>query len=122
MEFCPSVCSIANVAEPVCRAHTCRGCSKEPAQAVCEGAGSGRLPGLALQEEGAQGGFLGTKWKKYWFVLKMTSLHWYTYQMVSCVMSLSVGAESVDIILAKFQCFIQKCMPLLTGMADKIIG
>lgn len=50
-------------------------------------------------------GFLGTKWKKYWFVLKRTSLYWYTYQMVSCVMSLSVGAESVDILLVKSQCF-----------------
>uniref|UniRef100_A0A8C1UAX9 Connector enhancer of kinase suppressor of ras 3 n=1 Tax=Cyprinus carpio TaxID=7962 RepID=A0A8C1UAX9_CYPCA len=26
-------------------------------------------------------GFLGIKWKKYWFVLKRTSLYWYTNQM-----------------------------------------
>ncbi|XP_056623065.1 connector enhancer of kinase suppressor of ras 3-like isoform X2 [Triplophysa dalaica] len=26
-------------------------------------------------------GFLGMKWKKYWFVLKKTSLYWYTNQM-----------------------------------------
>ncbi|XP_072545590.1 connector enhancer of kinase suppressor of ras 3-like [Salminus brasiliensis] len=26
-------------------------------------------------------GFLGIKWKKYWFVLKKTSLYWYTNQM-----------------------------------------
>ncbi|CAB1340413.1 unnamed protein product [Coregonus sp. 'balchen'] len=26
-------------------------------------------------------GFLGTKWKKYWFVLKKTSLYWYTCQI-----------------------------------------
>ncbi|KAL7873236.1 hypothetical protein AOLI_G00123070 [Acnodon oligacanthus] len=26
-------------------------------------------------------GFLGFKWKKYWFVLKKTSLYWYTNQM-----------------------------------------
>uniref|UniRef100_A0A3B3QEC2 PH domain-containing protein n=2 Tax=Paramormyrops kingsleyae TaxID=1676925 RepID=A0A3B3QEC2_9TELE len=26
-------------------------------------------------------GFLGIKWKKYWFVLKRTSLYWYTSQM-----------------------------------------
>lgn len=30
-------------------------------------------------------GFLGMKWKKYWFVLKKTSLYWYTNQMVSLV-------------------------------------
>lgn len=28
-------------------------------------------------------GFLGIKWKKYWFVLKKTSLYWYANQMVS---------------------------------------
>lgn len=28
-------------------------------------------------------GFLGIKWKKYWFVLKKTSLYWYTNQLVS---------------------------------------
>uniref|UniRef100_A0A665VPJ3 Connector enhancer of kinase suppressor of ras 3-like n=1 Tax=Echeneis naucrates TaxID=173247 RepID=A0A665VPJ3_ECHNA len=28
-------------------------------------------------------GFLGIKWKKYWFVLKKTALYWYTNQMVS---------------------------------------
>lgn len=26
-------------------------------------------------------GFLGSKWKKYWFVLKKTSLYWYTCEM-----------------------------------------
>ena len=28
-------------------------------------------------------GFLGLKWKKYWFVLKKTSLYWYSSQLVS---------------------------------------
>ncbi|KTF71249.1 hypothetical protein cypCar_00045884, partial [Cyprinus carpio] len=28
-------------------------------------------------------GFLGIKWKKYWFVLKRTSLYWYPNQVVS---------------------------------------
>lgn len=28
-------------------------------------------------------GFLGIKWKKYWFVLKKTSLYWYNNQLVS---------------------------------------
>lgn len=28
-------------------------------------------------------GFLGIKWKKYWFVLKRTALYWYTNQLVS---------------------------------------
>lgn len=28
-------------------------------------------------------GFLGIKWKKYWFVLKKTSLYWYSNQLVS---------------------------------------
>jgi len=28
-------------------------------------------------------GFLGIKWKKYWFILKKTSLYWYTNQVVS---------------------------------------
>lgn len=28
-------------------------------------------------------GFLGIKWKKYWFVLKKTSLYWYSNQIVS---------------------------------------
>lgn len=28
-------------------------------------------------------GFLSIKWKKYWFVLKRTSLYWYTNQLVS---------------------------------------
>lgn len=28
-------------------------------------------------------GFLSIKWKKYWFVLKKTSLYWYTSQVVS---------------------------------------
>ena len=27
--------------------------------------------------------FLGLKWKKYWFVLKKTSLYWYSNQLVS---------------------------------------
>lgn len=27
-------------------------------------------------------GFLGIKWKKYWFVLKKTSLYWYTNPQV----------------------------------------
>ncbi len=28
-------------------------------------------------------GFLGIKWKKYWFVLKKTTLYWYPNQVVS---------------------------------------
>lgn len=28
-------------------------------------------------------GFLGIKWKKYWFVLKKTALYWYANQLVS---------------------------------------
>lgn len=28
-------------------------------------------------------GFLGIKWRKYWFVLKRTALYWYTNQLVS---------------------------------------
>lgn len=36
-------------------------------------------------------GFLGIKWKKYWFVLKKTSLYWYTNPQVR---SLSAGARS----------------------------
>lgn len=28
-------------------------------------------------------GFLSIKWKKYWFVLKKTSLYWYANQLVS---------------------------------------
>lgn len=31
--------------------------------------------------------FLGIKWKKYWFVLKKTSLYWYANQMVSAPIS-----------------------------------
>lgn len=27
-------------------------------------------------------GFLGMKWKKYWFVLKKTSFYWYNNQQV----------------------------------------
>lgn len=27
-------------------------------------------------------GFLGMKWKKYWFVLKKTSFYWYSNQQV----------------------------------------
>lgn len=27
-------------------------------------------------------GFLGMKWKKYWFVLKKTSFYWYSSQQV----------------------------------------
>lgn len=27
-------------------------------------------------------GFLGMKWKKYWFVLKRTSFYWYNNQQV----------------------------------------
>lgn len=32
-------------------------------------------------------GFLSIKWKKYWFVLKKTSLYWYTNQVVSIWMA-----------------------------------
>uniref|UniRef100_A0A668ARW0 Connector enhancer of kinase suppressor of ras 3 n=1 Tax=Myripristis murdjan TaxID=586833 RepID=A0A668ARW0_9TELE len=35
-------------------------------------------------------GFLGIKWKKYWFVLKKTSLYWYTNQMVSTLLITSL--------------------------------
>lgn len=28
-------------------------------------------------------GFLGMKWKKYWFVLKKTSFYWYNNQQAS---------------------------------------
>lgn len=35
-------------------------------------------------------GFLGFKWKKYWFVLKKTSLYWYANQMVSAPISITV--------------------------------
>lgn len=34
-------------------------------------------------------GFLSIKWKKYWFVLKKTSLYWYTNQMVSAPISMT---------------------------------
>lgn len=36
-------------------------------------------------------GFLGIKWKKYWFVLKKTSLYWYTNPQVR---SLSAAVRS----------------------------
>lgn len=32
-------------------------------------------------------GFLGIKWKKYWFVLKKTALYWYTNELVSTLSS-----------------------------------
>lgn len=32
--------------------------------------------------------FLGIKWRKYWFVLKKTSLYWYTNQLVSAPISI----------------------------------
>lgn len=38
--------------------------------------------------------FLGFKWKKYWFVLKKTSLYWYTTQLVSNTHNLTLYAES----------------------------
>lgn len=34
-------------------------------------------------------GFLGWRWKKFWFVLKKCSLYWYTSEMVSCVVYVS---------------------------------
>lgn len=36
-------------------------------------------------------GFLSIKWKKYWFVLKKTSLYWYTNQTVSLLNALSIN-------------------------------
>ncbi|XP_041721389.1 interactor protein for cytohesin exchange factors 1 isoform X1 [Coregonus clupeaformis] len=44
---------------------------KELGQVDCQG-------WLYKKKEGK--GFLGTKWKKYWFVLKKTALYWYTGQ------------------------------------------
>lgn len=47
---------------------------KELGQVDCQG-------WLYKKKEGK--GFLGTKWKKYWFVLKKISMYWYTGQTVS---------------------------------------
>nr|XP_015195406.1 PREDICTED: interactor protein for cytohesin exchange factors 1-like isoform X2 [Lepisosteus oculatus]XP_015195407.1 PREDICTED: interactor protein for cytohesin exchange factors 1-like isoform X2 [Lepisosteus oculatus] len=45
---------------------------KELGQVDCQG-------WLYKKKEGK--GFLGMKWKKFWFVLKKSSLYWYTSQM-----------------------------------------
>uniref|UniRef100_A0A4W5K7R1 Cnksr family member 3 n=1 Tax=Hucho hucho TaxID=62062 RepID=A0A4W5K7R1_9TELE len=42
--------------------------------------------------------FLGFKWKKYWFVLKKTSLYWYTTQLVSNTHNLTLYMLSHRII------------------------
>lgn len=50
-------------------------------------------------------GFLGIKWKKYWFVLKKTSLYWYTNHMVSAPVSvtkLQYGIEGLCVLLVAF--------------------
>ncbi|XP_039637299.1 interactor protein for cytohesin exchange factors 1-like [Perca fluviatilis] len=36
--------------------------------------------GWLLRRKGGRS-FLGSKWKRYWFVLKKSSLYWYTSQM-----------------------------------------
>ncbi|KTF91392.1 hypothetical protein cypCar_00017273 [Cyprinus carpio] len=41
-------------------------------------------------------GFLGIKWKKYWFVLKRTSLYWYTNQMMVNNWSGSIQYEPTE--------------------------
>lgn len=40
-------------------------------------------------------GFLGIKWKKYWFVLKKTSLYWYANHMVSAPISITACPEII---------------------------
>uniref|UniRef100_A0AAZ3QY07 Connector enhancer of kinase suppressor of ras 3 n=1 Tax=Oncorhynchus tshawytscha TaxID=74940 RepID=A0AAZ3QY07_ONCTS len=52
-------------------------------------------------------GFLGFKWKKYWFVLKKTSLYWYMNPLVSNAHHLARYAES--------SCHCHSCLlPLVT--------
>lgn len=41
-----------------------------------------------LHKKKEKGTFLGNKWKKFWVVLKGTSLYWYSNQMVSLLSSL----------------------------------
>lgn len=41
-----------------------------------------------LYKKKEKGTFLGNKWKKFWVVLKGTSLYWYSNQMVSLLSSL----------------------------------
>lgn len=79
--FCPSVDKSRTASDGVCL--------------LCAGNGTMSRRRISVKELGRpdhQGwlyrkkeskGFLGIKWKKYWFVLKKTSLYWYTNQLVS---------------------------------------
>lgn len=44
--------------------------------------GQGDCSGWLYKKKDSKG-FLGTRWKKFWFVLKRCSLYWYTNEMVS---------------------------------------
>lgn len=52
-------------------------------------------------------GFLGIKWKKYWFVLKKTSLYWYTNPQVS-----SPTARAFALIQGRDALSLRGCVPL----------
>lgn len=50
-------------------------------------------------------GFLGIKWKKYWFVLKKSSLYWYTNQLVSALISIQHYSKCPEFIVPKVYFF-----------------
>ena len=53
-------------------------------------------------------GFLGMKWKKYWFVLKKTALYWYNNQLVSSLWAF-------DCAFLPLNCFRETIIALFLG-------
>uniref|UniRef100_A0A8D0D4X1 Interactor protein for cytohesin exchange factors 1-like n=1 Tax=Sander lucioperca TaxID=283035 RepID=A0A8D0D4X1_SANLU len=56
--------------------------------------------GWLLRRKGGRS-FLGSKWKRYWFVLKKSSLYWYTNEMVSHSKTcFSIAAHTLEVVTA----------------------
>lgn len=82
----------------------------------CKDLGHGDCEGWLWKKKDAKGYFT-QKWKKYWFILKDSSLYWYTNQNVSCSLTSTLQLSNKTLFslichnrLAVYQHYLQSCL------------